>query len=157
MTNHCGECTACCRVFDVPEVKSPAGEWCQHCAIGVGCKIYADRPATCVEFECLWLMSQTRDDPGEHMPPEMRPDRSKVVFSASTNEHIFAATLMPGAGDVLARKGVRRVIANIVQAGGAVVLGLPRSTRRTMYDRNGSHEVHLTEPDETGMQWNIPD
>ena len=156
MINHCGGCTACCRVFEIPELKKPAGTWCQHCAIGKGCKIYDDRPQMCVEFECLWLLSQKREDPREHLPPELRPDKSKVVFSPSTNDHIMAATVMPGAGNVLDRNGVRNLIDNLVRGGMAVVVGLPRSTIRTMYDRNGVREVRMTEPDADGMQWNIP-
>ena len=39
--------------------------------------------------------------------------------------------------------------------GMGVVAGAPRSTTRTILDKNGMHEVHMTEPDEDGMQYNI--
>ena len=77
MTNHCGTCTACCRVFAIPALNKPAGQWCQHCDIGVGCKIYNSRPQTCVEYECLWLQSQKRDDPREHMRPNCGPTAAR--------------------------------------------------------------------------------
>lgn len=30
-------------------------EWCQHCDIGKGCKIYEQRPVECRDFTCGWL------------------------------------------------------------------------------------------------------
>lgn len=157
-TNHCGTCTACCRVFAIAEMpKKKAGQWCEHCAIGKGCKVYDDRPETCRTFECLWLLSQGREDPREQLPPDMRPDRCKVVFSPSTDPSIMAGTVLPGANDPLKHNGVRSLIGDLTRNGMRVVVGLPAATRRTMYDRNGLHEVRMTEPDENGMQWNIPE
>jgi len=156
MTNHCGTCTACCRVFEVPEVQSKAGDWCKHCAVGEGCTIYDARPATCREFECLWLMSQSREDPHERLPPALRPDRCKVVFSPSTNENIMAATILPNAAGAIDNKSVLSLIHSLVNNGGNVVVGYPRSTERTMFTPQGAHKVYMTEPDQDGMQWNIP-
>ena len=158
MTNHCGTCTACCRVFDVPQVKSPAGEWCTHCAIGKGCKIYEARPEPCVTFTCLWLQSQQREDPREHMPVSLRPDKSKVVLATTTNPNVISAVTLPGSPTAWRRPDVRAVINALVKDGVfGVVVGAPASTTRTMVDRDGEHEVRLTEPDATGMQYNIRD
>jgi hypothetical protein len=155
MTNHCGTCTACCRVFEVPALKKPAGTWCTHCAIGKGCKIYEDRPQMCVEFECMWLMSQKRENRHEHLPPELRPDKSKVVLSPTTNERVIAATTMPGSPLAWQRPDVLSLIKHLTNGGMAVVVGPPRSTRRTLFDKDGYHEVTLTDPDEKGMQYNV--
>jgi hypothetical protein len=158
VTNHCGSCTACCKVFAISEMpEKMAGDWCQHCAIGKGCKIYEERPPTCIEFECLWLMSQRRNDPRERLAPELRPDRSKVVFAPSTNERVMSAVTMPGSPLAWQRSDVMAVIRKMTNAGMGVVCGAPASTLRTMVDRHGMHEVHLTEPDHLGMQWSIPD
>jgi hypothetical protein len=155
MTNHCGECTACCRVFAIAELpEKKAGDWCQHCAIGKGCKIYEQRPPTCAEFQCLWLISQSRGG-AERMEPELRPDRCKVVFSPSTNEMIMAGTVMPGSPLAWQRPDVLRLIKAMTRHGMGVVVGTPGATRRTMLDKDGMHEVRLTEPDENGMQYNI--
>lgn len=156
--NHCGSCTACCRVFDIPQVQKPAGVWCQHCDIGKGCKIYEARPQPCVEFECLWLLSQKREDPNEHLPASLRPDRCKVVFAPSTDENVMAALTMPGTPMAWQRKDVRALINRLVNnnSGMGVVAGAARSTTRTMIDKDGEHEVRMTEPDADGMQWNIP-
>lgn len=155
MTNHCGTCTACCRVFEIPEINKPAGKWCNHCAIGKGCEVYAHRPQMCVEFECFWLISQRRENQNDAMPLEMRPDKSKVVISQTTNENVIAFTTMPGAPLAWQRDDMRRVIKRLTDGGMRVVVGPPRSTRRRLFDKNGSHEVTLTEPDEFGMQYNV--
>ena len=157
MTNHCGSCTACCRVFDIPAIKKPAGVWCTHCDIGNGCTIYEERPSACVEFECLWLQSQSREDPRERLVAAMRPDRSKVVFAPSTDPQVMAALTMPGTPTAWRRNDVRSVIELLVKGGYRVVCGAARTTRRTMVDHHGEHEVNMTEPDENGMQWNIPE
>jgi hypothetical protein len=157
MTNNCGECTACCRVFEIPALNKAAGQWCEHCLIGKGCLIYeeARRPKVCADFECFWLLSQKRENPRERLAPEMRPDKSKVVLSPTTNENVIAATTMPGAPLAHLRPDIMVLIKHLNSNGMAVVVGQPRSTRRTLYDKDGSHEVNLTEPDDKGMQYNI--
>lgn len=53
----CGECRACCMVFDVPEFGKPRNEMCVHADTGVagaGCGIYARRPERCRAFSCAW-------------------------------------------------------------------------------------------------------
>jgi len=157
MTNHCGTCTACCRIFDIPELSKPAGKWCDHCAIGRGCQIYDSRPPICRGFKCLWLMSQEREDPRERMPVEMRPDKSKVVFHPSTNDNIMAATTMPGAPLAWRNHAAQLVIKRLVANGNSVAVGAPVSNRRVMVDKDGEHEVRMTDPDETGMQFMIPE
>jgi hypothetical protein len=155
MTNHCGSCTACCRVFSIPELKKPAGQWCQHCTIGKECRVYESRPQMCRDFECLWLQSQSQDDRVK-FPPELRPDKCKVVFSPSTNPNIMVATTMPGAPLAWRAPLVANLIDRLVKAGAAVVIGPPASTVKTFVSFDGIQESRMTEPDENGMQWNIP-
>jgi hypothetical protein len=155
MAGACGSCTACCRVYAIPEVKKPAGPWCQHCDIGKGCKIYDERPALCVDFKCLWLQSREREDKRDHLPDELRPDRCKVVFSPSTNERIMAAITMPGAPLAWRKGPARELIDRMVKGGMNVVVGPPATLRKTMVDRHGEREVEMTEPDENGMQWSV--
>lgn len=74
----CGSCTLCCKTMGVsdllPEPKPP-NRWCDLCAIGSGCKVYADRPQTCRDFACIWLQ-----DTQGLFPDDCRPDRIGVVF-----------------------------------------------------------------------------
>ena len=153
--NHCGTCTACCKVFAIPEIKKPLGEWCQHCDIGKGCKIYEQRPPICRAFECLWLQSQKH--PGAEFEPALRPDHCKVVFSATTDENIIAGTTMPGSPLAWQRKDVLAMIDRLIAGGMSVSIGSPASPVKTLLSRQGRHEIRMTPPDENGMQWSIPE
>ncbi len=151
-SNLCGSCNACCRVFAIPEFKKPAGEWCAHCDIGKGCKTYNDRPARCVEFKCFWLESQAHK--GAEFAPELRPDKSKVVFSPTTNERVMNATTMPGYPLAWQAPKVAELIAQVNRAGMAVAVGPPNADASLLIKPDGTRvKVKLTPPDEDGMQW----
>lgn len=148
--NKCGSCTACCKVYAIPELNKPAGDWCAHCAIGKGCTTYDDRPAMCVAFECVWLQSQRHIKLGI----ELRPDKCKVVFNGSTNPKIITATTMPGSPDAWQRPAVRKFIDVLLRAGLAVAVGPPRAKTQLLLTHDGAATpVEMTEPDENGMQW----
>jgi hypothetical protein len=51
----CETCTLCCKVLSITELAKPQGQWCQHCEIGRGCKIYDVRPGECRTFYCGYL------------------------------------------------------------------------------------------------------
>jgi hypothetical protein len=68
----CGGCTACCFTHAVAALEKRLGEWCPHCDVGAGCRIYPSRPEQCAQFSCLWIQGGWGD---EHD----RPDRLKVV------------------------------------------------------------------------------
>src|SRR4051812_10862458 len=162
MAGKCGSCTACCRVFAIPQLEKPkpAGVWCEHCAIGDGCRIYENRPSLCVDFACLWLQSQSREDPRERLADELRPDRCKVVITPTTNDSVMSAMLMPGMAGAWRRPAVRKLLDRVVRSGMRVVIGMPSATRKTMLSRGPrgdvvESEAEMTEPDENGMQWNV--
>jgi hypothetical protein len=67
----CGECTACCKTHYIEELQKPQGQWCIHCSVGVGCKIYDRRPEECRRYACEWLK-------GSGFESE-RPDKIGVV------------------------------------------------------------------------------
>ena len=156
MPNHCGECNACCKVFNIPELEKPAGKWCQHCVIGKSCEIYPTRPKACVDFECFWLQSQ-KQEPRERWAPELRPDKSRVVFSTSTNPRVVSAITMPGAEGAWKRPVILNIIRTLASRGFATVCGGATSTHRTMIDQFGVRKVTLSEPDENGVQWGNDD
>lgn len=68
----CGTCTLCCKLFDLPELDSPAGKWCRHCAPGKGCTIHATRLDLCRGFFCGWMISPD-------LGPEWKPDRAHLI------------------------------------------------------------------------------
>jgi Fe-S-cluster containining protein len=65
----------CCYIPGINEPTLQKKEWvmCQNCDVGVGCKIYEDRPTPCRTFECSWIKGET--------PVEWKPD--KVGFFAT--------------------------------------------------------------------------
>src|SRR5262245_21957323 len=64
-------CTLCCKTFRIEELNKPRMTWCQHCT-KKACGIYHDRPQSCRDFRCLWLVTQ--EDSDEYpMRPELKP------------------------------------------------------------------------------------
>jgi hypothetical protein len=68
----CKDCTLCCKLVSVYEIEKPAQSWCEHCTIGVGCRIYDMRPADCRTFYCGWLLDPRISDAWE-------PNKCKMV------------------------------------------------------------------------------
>jgi hypothetical protein len=79
----CGSCTKCCTVMGIAELKKPAWEECPNVVKGIGCKIYADRPPSCRQFICGWLL-----DP--YMGEDLKPENCHVVFYQRSEQHIVA-------------------------------------------------------------------
>lgn len=89
----CGSCSLCCKVYHIAELDKAAGRWCGQCKPGRGCKIYAERPPQCVQFECLW-----RTDAA--MPVQWKPDQAKMVATIhplSRNIHVQVDPGLPSA------------------------------------------------------------
>lgn len=113
MTRDCGECKACCVVFDVPSLAKPAGQKCAHLCPS-GCAQYASRPDACRDYRCAWL-----DGLGEE---EHRPDRIGLVLDvqAATGKRGFvrATETMPGAS----RDPVGKAVLDEIARGGASIV-----------------------------------
>jgi hypothetical protein len=81
----CGTCMMCCKVPYIQEFEKPPGVWCRHAATGKGCVIYADRPASCRAFYCLWMQDA-------RFGPEWKPDKAKfVVYLQQNGVHLQVA------------------------------------------------------------------
>lgn len=63
----------CCKLLGIRELNKEPNTWCPHCAVGSGCRIYADRPKVCHVFNCFWLQHP-------ELFEELRPDRTKVIL-----------------------------------------------------------------------------
>jgi hypothetical protein len=85
----CGSCTLCCKVLAITELGKPQGEWCRHCAIGSGCRIYDRRPSECRSFHCGYLKWPMA---GEHWFPA----RSKMVIVSELGGNRVAIHVDPG-------------------------------------------------------------
>jgi hypothetical protein len=54
----CAGCTMCCKLLSVQSLNKPRQKWCDHCNIGVGCRIYESRPRECSAFHCQYLLNK---------------------------------------------------------------------------------------------------
>lgn len=70
----CDGCTLCCKLMGVESLAKPRMTWCVHCDIGVGCRIYQERPEACATFYCTWRLSP-------QLGEEWRPSLSGMVMS----------------------------------------------------------------------------
>jgi hypothetical protein len=78
MSRECGDCTACCTVLGVHELKkAPSTPCCHECA--TGCSTYESRPESCREFRCVWLDGAFE----EHL----RPDKLGLVITLAPTHH----------------------------------------------------------------------
>ena len=110
MERECGSCTLCCKLLGVDEISKPQGEWCSHCNIGVGCKIYRDRPNECKNFTCMWI--------AELLPLEMKPNEVGAVFTLTKGD--ITVDVDPVKEDAYKRGWVKRGINQLVAKGNTV-------------------------------------
>ncbi len=68
----CGTCSLCCILPDIDALSKPANAVCRHCVPGQGCRIYADRPKLCADFQCRWIEDAL-------LPPEWEPARAHMM------------------------------------------------------------------------------
>lgn len=93
----CGACTLCCKVYDVPDVQSLAGQWCRHARPGKGCGIHEARPGHCRAFHCLWMTESW-------LGPEWKPDRAKMVLSLDPVTRFLNVQVDPGQANAWRRE-----------------------------------------------------
>lgn len=85
----CGNCTLCCKILSINELKKPQGNWCENCNVGQGCRIYPDRPEECRHFFCGYLSWPMA---GEHWFPA----KSKMVIVSELDGYRIAVHVDPG-------------------------------------------------------------
>lgn len=154
--NHCGDCTMCCKLLCVPEIKKMPSKWCPHCHIGKGCRVYETRPTSCREFECLWLLSQRQA--GAEMPMALRPDHCKFVIAPITNENYITVQVDPGYRDAW-KHPVALAILECMARRFRIVIGWGPGRDKVLLRYDAARdvvlrqEIQISEPDENGMQW----
>ena len=90
----CGDCNLCCKLPGMKFMKppKPSYQWCNHCDIGVGCKIYKTRPQNCKDFICLYLGGLTNLKPnrcGFFIYQERKDSTEKKILTIMCEEHIL--------------------------------------------------------------------
>lgn len=85
MINKCGECSLCCDIPVIKELKKEAYKLCSHyCG---KCSIYDVRPTECRNFDCPYIQM-------EKVHIDLRPDKCGVMFEM-LSDNIFLGTLHP--------------------------------------------------------------
>ena len=145
--NHCGSCTLCCKLPDIPELDKPRDQWCRHCAIGTGCRIYESRPVPCREFNCLWLESQKEAKP---LPLALRPDKSKMVLTFGQDRKDVLGYCDPSAPNAWKEAAMFKLLEVIAGQGHRVVFGNGRE--HFAMDGGRARRVELAPPDAAGVR-----
>jgi len=74
----CDDCRLCCKIFPVPVLDKPAGQWCRHVCMK-GCTIHGRRtPDICRRYDCYWREH-------EELSESWRPDRIGIVVTEAGN------------------------------------------------------------------------
>jgi hypothetical protein len=84
----CGSCSLCCKLPAISVFDKPMNTWCKNCTPGKGCNIWPDRPKTCQDFWCVWLVNLS-------LPDEYRPDKIKLYVAATIKEEIYQVFVDP--------------------------------------------------------------
>ena len=65
--NECGTCNLCCKLPAINDkgFEKNDYEWCKHCDIGKGCKVYKKRPDSCQGFMCLYSIGLMESMPSK--------------------------------------------------------------------------------------------
>lgn len=99
----CGECTLCCKLMGVPELKKQSAKWCISCDQGKGCSVYDTRPQSCRNFQCFWLMD-------ENFPDDFRPDRIHALAAFNDTDDSCVLHVDPAHPRVLSSPPVNALI-----------------------------------------------
>lgn len=107
----CGDCTACCTVMAVTELRKPSRRACDHVGRD-GCRVHDARPESCRAFNCAWLRGVIAGGEAH------RPDALGVMFDSfvergSGATRVLAFELWPGALDA---EPARAVVASLAAA-----------------------------------------
>lgn len=129
----CEGCTLCCKIFGIPELEKPRHEWCAHCEIGKGCRIYETRPASCREFVCGWLIDGT-------VPEHWRPAKSRMVLTTEDGGRRLVINVDAGRLDAWKKPPyyaeIKRMAAAMAQSRGQVIVWQGRNAIAVLPDRD---------------------
>ena len=141
----CGSCSMCCRIPEIPRAvgdprysastesgSKPLGEWCKHCKPKLGgCGIYEERGGICREYECVWLQSQTKENP---MPKNLRPDKSKVLIQPTSDGAGLTLRTLPENWGAWKRGAMKRLV-QVYDEAGAVIIAMSTDGKRSAVSR----------------------
>jgi hypothetical protein len=137
----CGDCTLCCKVMAIEQLAKAISSWCPHCRPGRGCLIYANRPAECRTFSCLWLVNDQLDR-------YWKPSKSKLVLT--TSEDGIEVRCDPGFPDAWRKEPFRSEIRQWAISGEThdVTVVVIVGQRMTLITPDREFDLGIVGPDE---------
>lgn len=146
----CGECTACCKTHFVEEIKKIRGDWCKHCDIGKGCRIYQNRPESCSNYSCDWLHNPKIEE-------RFRPDKIKIVAETKIQEGLglclWLWELEPGV--LLSEFSMKWTFRNVLSGNPVFHVSLTDNNRVYFPERidDSKHRFYMGESFENGVKF----
>jgi hypothetical protein len=145
----CGACNLCCRLLAVPDIYKPARMLCWWTGVHGGCSRHHEKPTSwdpthelmaCAQFECLWLTSQTHEDPTKQMPRHLRPDQCHVVMGPpdQADETLIYIQVDPDYPSAWLEPEVEQYLAGITERGGRVEVIVGENSRVELGVEGGS-------------------
>lgn len=95
------------------------GDWCPHCEVGKGCKVYDSRPKDCENYACMWLQLR---EAGKPISDDLRPDRCKVIVDAAADGLDHYVRTDPSRPDAWKHPGIAPILAALNTVGGKTYL-----------------------------------
>lgn len=135
----CDGCAECCGLLPIAEIQKAENTWCREVhedLAGKRCGIHDRKPQSCVNFFCLWLMSQMRPASKDHLPDSLRPDRSHVVFyrnGTETDRRTIFAHVNPQFPNAWYSDVVSNEIARLINRGAIVIV--QESEKRIIFQK----------------------
>lgn len=154
----CGKCNLCCKLMIIPELNKSGNVWCQHCDVGRGCSIYADRPQTCQTFFCRYLTDPTLNE-------EWHPLRAHFLLRRENN--FLVVQTDPQRPDAWKREPYRSALHNharalyprgariIVKIGERAIVILPDDEVDFGIPGPDDRMVFSTQPTASGLRWTV--
>jgi hypothetical protein len=129
----CEGCTMCCKIFGIPELAKPKHEWCPHCAVGSGCKIYETRPQSCRDFVCGWLVDAA-------IPEHWKPSKSRMVLTTEDDGRRLVVHVDTGRLDAWKKQPyygeLKKLAANVARQKGQLILWQGKNAIAILPDRD---------------------
>lgn len=138
----CGDCHACCIHLPIPAGEvclnaKPPGVMCPHLGER-GCLDYAERPATCRQFQCVWLTEPS-------WPLAWRPEESGLLcLRENVDNGVSAALVYEIAPAALDRSTTEPILARLTESTAVVAIVNLQKQRRLLRGRQWVDETPHT-------------
>jgi len=183
----CDGCDLCCSAPGIVELGKPPGQDCRHLAGAAGrsCSIYGTRPKVCVQFHCLWritdrvlpawlrpadcgfLLAFNRPDLFPSVvtvhPDPKRPDAWQNLWAQTVFAHLaeqwnclVAVGQAPGTSHIFCPNGTRLTLADYSPEQRAVLARDDGFIGAPSYTFGPDRRPLLERLAETSFTWNLP-